>query len=82
MKSVIQELHDSEINVQVASQYDGCWLVRIGCNAFSIQDYNESNCVAESHSCASFDEVEGWLEATAIELYPDSKFARARRRAV
>lgn len=75
----LQALHDSEINWLIACQFDGVWLVRIGCDAFSLDDYDDSNCAAATDECGSFVECLEWLGSALQELYPDSTAARQMR---
>lgn len=67
--SVIQELHDSEINGAVEWLYDGAFAVRIG---------GPEGPVA-TDQLHSWQEAEIWLRMMATELYPDSRFAKTQR---
>jgi hypothetical protein len=64
--SVMQALHDSEINASVASFFDGAWSVRLG---------DELNGWAATELLGSFDEAEQWLDRK-----PASCIRRARTR--
>lgn len=65
--SIIQDLHDSEINCTIATFFDGCfdWKLGDAMNGFKAQG-----------SARSFAEAEHQLAATARRIYPDSSFAR------
>jgi len=68
--SVLTELHDSEINASIASFFDGAWTVKLG---------DEMNGFRAQTTVSSEAEAYEWLRRTAIKLYPDSDFAKARR---
>ncbi len=72
--SIIQRLHDSEINGEVYWLYDSVFRVRLGCPLGGRVD-------AEAE-LGSWDEVEEWLKRKATELYPESEFARGARQLV
>jgi hypothetical protein len=65
--SLIQDLHDSEINCATQTFFDGVFQAKLGdpLNGFS----------AEAN-LDSWEELENWLRKTAIEKYPDSEFAK------
>ena len=69
--SILQDLHDSEINAKISWFFDGCWEVSIG------DDWN--GFIAETTKCSSFEEVEQWLIENALKIFPDSNFSRAYR---
>lgn len=66
--SVLQELHDSEINASIQSFYDGCWTAKIG------DDMN--GFVAEDASLESFEDCEQWLSETAKKMFPQSVYTQ------
>src|SRR4051812_33545212 len=68
--SVMQDLYDSEINVETESFFDSGWVVRIGDkkNGFVAETIRES-----------WVDVEAWLTTQAIERFPNSEFARQYR---
>jgi hypothetical protein len=72
-EALIQRLYDNEINlmVQFSSFYDGGFIVKIGdnLNGFRAED-----------QVKTWNEVEKWLRTKVVELYPDSKFAKAEMR--
>jgi hypothetical protein len=72
-EALIQRLYDSEINltVQFSSFYDGGFTVKIG---------DELNGFRAEDQVQRWSDVEKWMRMKAIELYPDSKFARAEMR--
>ena len=65
--TIIEALHDSEINGSVSWFFDNVWGVALGNPHKGIE--------AEATVYSSRDAVE-WLCATALRLYPDSKFAK------
>lgn len=65
--SVMQRLYDSEINVSVASFWDGGFDVKLG------DDMN--GFVAEA-SFKQWDAVEAWLDKQARDHYPNSTYAK------
>ena len=67
--SVLQELHDSEINALLASFFADAWTVKLG---------DALNGFVSDASISSEAEAYVWLEQKALQLYPDSKRARAR----
>jgi hypothetical protein len=73
-EALIQRLYDSEINLTVlfSSFYDGGFTVKIGdeLNGFRAEDQGQR-----------WSDAEKWLRMKAIELYPDSTFARTEMRA-
>lgn len=68
-EALIQRLYDSEINltVQFSSFYDGGFIMKIG---------DELNGLRVEGQVQRWSDVEKWLRMKAIELYPDSRFAR------
>lgn len=67
--SIMQQLHDSEINCGVKCFWDSCWTAWIG------DDMNGIKCINEH--LKSFGECEAWLIENAIIQYPNSVFAKA-----
>jgi hypothetical protein len=65
---ILDELYASEVNFQIATDWDAGWTVALG------NDY--SGFVAKTN-VATFDEACEWLRSAAIKHYPDSAFARA-----
>lgn len=64
--SVLQQLHDSEINGSISSFYDGVWTVRLG---------DDMNGYKEECIVSTYTEAEKALVDLAIKHYPNSKFA-------
>ena len=82
LESVLQQLHDSEINAGVRTFYDAGMRVWIGDEANGIQAETTINRTAaarlkwqEGFTAAS------WLHETALRLYPESKYAKEAARA-
>ena len=69
--AIIRALHDGEINGGLTWFYDGEWFAWIG---------DRLNGIAAEATFNSIDAAAEWLRAKAIELYPDSEFAKAWRR--
>lgn len=78
---MLQDLYDSEINVKIAWFWDGGIEVHIGNGIYDVYDYetqsgtNNKSWQASTH-VADIAEAEQWLKLKAIELYPDSDFAK------
>ena len=70
--SFVQDLHDSEINAEIGWFFDGVWCVKIG---------DKRNGYKDEASLRSLGEAAEWLRSRAVELYPDSEFAKDWRRA-
>ena len=70
--SVIQKLHDSEINARISSFFDGQWRAEIG---------DEMNGFKKSQDTEDFNSAESALSEMALEIYPDSDFAKANPKA-
>ena len=68
--SIMQKLHDSEINARISSFYDGSWTWEIG---------DEMNGFKAEGFAKSFEAAETALAASARGLYPDSYFATGVR---
>jgi hypothetical protein len=69
LSTVIPDLYNSEINVKIEWFWDGSFHVALG------DDMNGWD--AESHFDQWVDALE-WLQTKAIEIYPESSFAKAR----
>ena len=69
----IEALHDSEINGEIGWFFDGVWCVKIG---------DVHNGYKAEATFMSLGEAAEWLRSKAIELYPDSEFAKRWRRAI
>ena len=67
-RSLIERLHDSEINGSICWFYDGGWKVQLG---------DELNGIEAEEITASYAAAEAWLDRKARELHPDSAFARS-----
>jgi hypothetical protein len=69
LASLLDDLHDSEINGEIGWFFDGVWRAKIGdpCNGFQ----------AEIDGLLSLSQAAEWLRSKAIELYPNSEFAKA-----
>jgi hypothetical protein len=70
-EEIITDLHDSEINGQIAWFYDGTWTAVIGSdlNGWEIEE-----------TLGSFAEAIEWLRAEAVRRYPNSGFAKKHAR--
>lgn len=69
LETLISALHDSEINGVIGWFYDGVWSVKM-----KIGDpWNGYDAEA---TVADLREASDWLRDKAIELYPDSEFAK------
>ncbi len=62
--SVIQQLHESEINGEVSWLFDGTFRARVGETEATLK---------------SWAEAEQWLGERVMELYPDSVFAKGAK---
>ena len=71
IEQVIRDLRDSEINAEIGWFYDGVWWAKVG---------DEVNGFGGEGRSASLAEAAEWLRQKAIELYPDSVFAKRCRR--
>jgi hypothetical protein len=71
LASLIGALHDSEINGEIGWFFDGVWRAKIG------DPWNGYK--AEVDGLASLAEAADWLRSKAIELYPDSGFAKGQQ---
>ena len=71
MASFISDLHDSEINGEISWFYDGVWGVKIG---------DRLNGYHAEATFISMPQALRWLRDKALELYPDSAFAKDYRR--
>jgi len=67
--SFIADLHASEINGEISWFYDNVWGAKIG------DPWNGYR--AEKDGLLSLGEAAEWLRSKAIELYPNSEFAKA-----
>jgi hypothetical protein len=72
LASFIEALHGSEINGEIGWFYDNVWRAKLG------DPWN--GYVAERDSFPSLGEAARWLCEKALELYPDSDFAKDYRR--
>lgn len=71
LASFIEDLHASEINGEIGWFFDGVWCVKIG---------DKHNGYKAEDAFMSLGEATEWLRSKAIELYPDSQFAKEWRR--
>ena len=65
--TIIEALHDSEINGGISWFFDGVWRVTLG---------DPHNGIDAEATVGSPQEAADWLRATAVKRYPDSDFAR------
>jgi hypothetical protein len=72
LATFLEDLHDSEINGEIGWFYDRVWRAKIG------DPWNGYQ--AEQDGLLSLTEAVEWLRSKAIELYPDSEFAKAYKR--
>ena len=70
LAGLIEDLHDSEINGEIGWFSDGVWRAKIG------DPWN--GYVAEKDGLLSLGWAVEWLPSKAIELYPNSEFAKQR----
>lgn len=68
--SILQQLHDSEINATVSSFFDGDWNWKLG---------DCMNGFTDEGSAFSFADAEAELSMAACRRYPDSAYAQARK---
>jgi len=71
----LQELHDDEINGSIEWVFDRAWMARIGAPVLAEASKAEATFM-------SLGEAAEWLRSKAVELYPDSEFAKRWRRAI
>ena len=71
LASFITGLHDSEINGEILWFFDNVWGVKIG---------DRLNGYKAETTFPSFPQAMRWLRDKALELYPDSEFAKEYRR--
>jgi hypothetical protein len=72
--SVLQELYDSEINFEIATDWNAGFRVRLG-HAFS-GDFRTDEWAA------TFEEAEDKLRKATLKHYPDSKFSKDYKKKV
>ena len=65
--SIFQKLYDSEINFCVETFWDGGFDVKIG---DKMNGFKASACLMD------WSEVDAWLHEKAVELFPESTFAK------
>lgn len=65
--SVLQALYDSEINFSISTFWDGGFDVKLG---------DEVSGIKAIANCGSMEAADQWLKDKAIELYPESDFAK------
>ena len=66
--SILQQLHDSEINCGVKCFWDSCWTAWIGDDMNGIK--------SENTGLENFARCEMWLREEALRLFPNSAFAK------
>jgi hypothetical protein len=71
LASFIEDLHDSEINGEIGWFFDGVWCAKIG---------DPHNGYKAEGTFMSLRQATEWLRSKAIEIYPDSEFAKQWRR--
>jgi hypothetical protein len=69
--TIIEALHDSEINGAVSWLYDGVWTAQLG---------DAVNGIVADVVVGSAKEAAEWLRANAVRRYPHSAFARIHPR--
>lgn len=67
---LIGDLHGSEINGEISWFYDGVWRVRLG---------DEWNGYQAEETFNTLSKTAEWLRRKAVEIYPDSDFAKDYR---
>ncbi len=67
LATIMTALHDSEINGQVSWFFDRGWSVKLG---DSMNGYETEAVVASTEEAAE------WLREAAVQLYPESEFAK------
>jgi hypothetical protein len=70
LSTLLGDLRESEINVEITLLNDDEWSARLG---------DPLNGYRAERMFGALSEAGEWLRAKAIELYPDSGFARAYR---
>jgi hypothetical protein len=68
MSSIMQRLYDSEINFGVSAFWDDGFYVRLG---------DEMNGYRAEGRCATWKDVEEWLDGMVRVYYPNSAYARS-----
>ena len=68
--SVLQDIYDSEINVEISTFWDDGYTVKLG---------DHINGYKAEGSFDRWGQVEPWLTEKVIEHYPDSLFAKMYR---
>lgn len=77
LEQTLQALYKSEINCSIRSMYDRGWYVYIG-NDIS-EPSSDWYTRATWFSPDQFDQITKWLTETAIQLYPESEFAKQHK---
>jgi hypothetical protein len=65
--SVLQRMHDSELNASISTFFDRVITAKLG---------DELNGFVAEQLCDTVEEAEQWLAAEAIRRYPNSVFAK------
>ena len=68
LASLLEDLHDSEINGEISWFYDNVWGAKVG---DKLNGY-----LAETAELPSLGNAARWLCDRALEFYPDSAFAK------
>ena len=70
--TILQELHNSEINCGIQCFYDSCW------TAWIEDEFNNNK--VENASLETENQCHLWLKETAIALFPNSTFTKGQQR--
>jgi hypothetical protein len=76
LATLLDDLHDSEINGEISWFYDGVWQARI----WGAKLGDPLNGYKAEGNFRSLRDAAEWLRAKAIDIYPNSEFAKAYRR--
>jgi len=71
IEQILRDLYASEINASLSWFWDGGFDVALG---------DEMNGYGAQDTVSTLDEAAEWLRSNAVQLYPDSEFAKKHRR--
>jgi hypothetical protein len=74
LERLIADLHDSEINGEIGWFYDSVWSVKVKLGDM-LHGYDAED------TFHSLEAAVEWMRAKAVELYPNSRFAKQYRKA-
>lgn len=67
--TILQRLHDSEINFAISCFYDSCWTVKLG---------DDMNGFTAETQVNNYVEALAWLDKEARERFPDSLYVTGK----